>query len=164
MIVQFERGLQSATLQLASVERHNSSQVGLVTLKLSYFISAPSIRLQMAVIPPGHEGNNGYQPSQILFDSDHTANEERENYNLACGTFTTSHLGVYRVVLIAEKIRFTFSPAYVEFSKFVVSNEACPISADVVTSGSLPTGELMPKSSPMNHYISAIYNQTAGRN
>jgi hypothetical protein len=174
MIVQFENGLQSATLQLASIVVRNSSNAALVRLQLTYVISSPSIRLRMIVIPPGHHSHkhrqhrrddNHNQKSETLFDSSNTASTARASYNkrVACGTFRASTAGVYRAILIAEKIRFTNDPVFAYFSVFTVSDEPCSMGADEIKSSQLPTEGYLPSALPMTHYIPAIYKQHAGR-
>jgi len=159
-IATFENGLESAHLHIASFIVNRSKPIR-VTFRYSYVINSPTVQLELILKTPE---NYPVDIKTISGNRAQTVEKTNSGSISECATATISKSGNYRVVLVANKIRFTSSAVTAVVSDFVIGEAPCSstVVEELVTapasSGKGPEQNVY----SANRYVSEIYDRREG--
>jgi hypothetical protein len=128
MFTRFEEGLGSANLSLASFTIGNLSAPKCFDLCFNYSVSLPGIQFLFYIVSSSSLGTSSSSngPNEFIGENDEsTPGASMEKLNSSCRTVNFSDSGIYRLLLVAEKVRITNDPAFAFLDSFTISETLC---------------------------------------
>lgn len=159
MFARFEEGLSSANLSLASFTfRHLTAPV-CFDVCYYYSVSSPSIQILFSVVSSSSNSSN--ESDKFSGDEDGIRSSPAasvENLNSSCVIVNFSGSGIYRLIMVAEKVRLTNAPAFAFLNSLTINEIICRPRERKEQS----LNQTWYNPMPAKEYISYIYKRRAG--